>query len=316
MLAKTTPRTILGLIMLALNVFLGACTNAPPAEKIILKTARPGGLLWLGMDNIVYVLNADQGGPIRSTLPPGLGDEPDWSADGEWIAFSSTRIEGGQAGGVSHIFVMRSDGSQRTAIADNGADPMWSPSGDQIVYHVWNTNEIYLADAKCVKENRVCELPALLGLGGRPTWSPDGKQIVYNTLESDGFTSDGITILTLETKTALKLPGSQECDDPRWSPKGSQIVASCKGAISIFTADGTSSLRLSGGGGAWPRWSPDGSRIAFLGGSHYDKNLGKGLNGEGTVQSNAIFVMNADGTNLKRLSLRNDEEVLWYSWMP
>ena len=35
-----------------------------------------------------------------------------------------------------------------------------------------------------------------------------------------------------------------------------------------------------------------------------------------TNRSNAIFLMNADGTDVIRLSLRDDETVLWYAWLP
>ncbi len=34
-----------------------------------------------------------------------------------------------------------------------------------------------------------------------------------------------------------------------------------------------------------------------------------------TVRSNAIFIMDNDGTNIVRLSLRDDEYVLWFAWL-
>ncbi len=47
-----------------------------------------------------------------------------------------------------------------------------------------------------------------------------------------------------------------------------------------------------------------------------DVGLGRSLNFESTVYSEAIFVMNVDGSHVIRVSKRNDEYPLWLAWMP
>ena len=69
-----------------------------------------------------------------------------------------------------------------------------------------------------------------------------------------------------------------------------------------MNADGSGVTQLTNsGGGEVPAWSPDGTRIAFV--SSRDNPSGTG-----------IFVMNADGTNLKRLTLNpvySDSSPAW-----
>ena len=100
---------------------------------------------------------------------------------------------------------------------------------------------------------------------------------------------------------------------PKWSPDGSKIVYtkdtvtsgdpfgnSIDSGIWVMNADGTGATELYGVSGMadWlatrPAWSPDGSKIAFE---------TFGLCG-GVFCGNFIFVMDADGGNLRQLTTR------------
>ena len=69
--------------------------------------------------------------------------DPDWSPDGQRITFDSGNS--GQPGTKGNIYVMRADGSGRTRLTDRAPvrkgkgikgvnNPVWSPSGTQIMY--------------------------------------------------------------------------------------------------------------------------------------------------------------------------------------
>jgi uncharacterized repeat protein (TIGR01451 family) len=86
---------------------------------------------------------------------------------------------------------------------------------------------------------------------------------------------------------------------PAWSPDGARLaVSGSPYGLFVLNADGSNQVQLttSSQDGS-PTWSPDGTRLAF-GGSR----------GPGTF---GIYVMNSDGTNVKRIADGNDP-----SWSP
>ena len=312
------------LFVLLFGVWLTACTSQQmPKEGAIVLGALSGPL------NLpaTYVVSTNGGGGVKvslpwelTSLPWALGNEPEWSPDGKWIIYSTQfqvmRSED------STIYLMRSDGSQKIAVIHNkwgSYDPSWSPDGTHISYSGRDDNGagIFTLDVQCFQlNNHGCNpSPVFLTLGdGVPDWSPDGKKIVY-PLKGKIFVidSDG-------TGQPLNLtPNMKYCDSPKWSPDGARIVFSCYNTdqfdIWIVKPDCTNLINLTNGVGSntQPDWSPNGSKIAFI---SQREGLGKMIGTEDTIRSNAIFIMNPDGSGIVRLSLSDDEDVLWYSWLP
>lgn len=90
--------------------------------------------------------------------------------------------------------------------------------------------------------------------------------------------------------------------DPVWSPDGQRIVFSTYMDIEVINADGSGRQRLIGGTeyeNNQPAWSPDGKQIVFR--STKDTEGGE------------IYVMNADGSHLQRLTHNGTSEFrpLW-----
>lgn len=135
---------------------------------------------------------------------------------------------------------------------------------------------------------------------GNPAWSPDGKKIVLNKNEIiHTMNADGSNI----TSTG------QSGYYAKWFPDGSKIVFNLGGSISIMNIDGSDQKRLIAPANN-PTISPDGKQIAFSAG---------GVPGVPVTPDEGIgiFVINSDGTNVKRIAYDFPRgELILPSWSP
>lgn len=224
------------------------------------------------------------------------------------IAFTSNRD------GNAEIYIMNADGSNVRRLTNSPlADysPAWSPDGSQIAFtsNRDGAAEIYVMNAD---GTNLRTLTPNLDDATYPDWSPDGEQIIFTYLRDDNpdrdqvirvrdqdiyiINVDGTNLRNLTPDTAVNLSSS-------WSPDGTQIVfASYRDMSSgLFLMDvvGNNVRRLTEAGKlshyASPVWSPDGTQIAFT-----------GVQDEHAQLFVDIYLMNADGSNIRRLT--NDVE--------
>ena len=241
------------------------------------------------------------------------------------IAFVSDR-DGNQG-----IYVMDYDGSNVTKLTSDLAFncfPVWSPDASKIAFtsdRDGNT-EIYVIDTDGSNLVNLSNNPARDGIG-KPdsfwlffpeliSWSPDGSKIAFVS-DRDGNTE--IYVINTDGSNPTNLTNNPSNDYfPVWSPDGSKIVYASEldGDMEIYTMDddGSNPTNLTNNldSDLFPVWSPDGSKIVFV--SSKGEDLGEMVGWE--IYSDALFLMNADGTDMLRLILRNDENVIWYAWLP
>lgn len=144
-----------------------------------------------------------------------------------------------------------------------------------------------------------------------PAWSPDGTRIVFRS-ERDG--SSQIYVMNADGTGQRNISRTVEDNwGPAWSPDSAWIVFnSGRGSQHramdgyVMRPDGSDVRKL---GDIWleyPAWSPDGRRIAFM--SMMPEAFGTNPHYE-------IFVMNTDGSEVKRLTYGHGEDG-YPAWSP
>jgi Tol biopolymer transport system component len=162
--------------------------------------------------------------------------------------------------------------------------------------------DIYVLDVATGRTHRITRDK---GLDTSPAWSPDGKKIAFSGTR--GSNAD-IYIITSGSGDVARLTTDGDWEDePTWSPDGTKIAYSSGSGLGgsdiwVRNADGTGTAVNITNNAAWdssPTWSPDGTKIAFTssrGGSGSDRD---------------IYIMNADGTGAKRLTLGGGILAAW-----
>jgi len=141
-----------------------------------------------------------------------------------------------------------------------------------------------------------------------------------------------IFILDLDNKSTTKVPGSEQCITPAWSPDGTMLAFNCYGegdTVYISTLDGQQRYPIlphppilqSGG----PAWSPDGNWLAYFAGqfrsgiapeyngiyittveSILENEIPSHKNTRGPIYQTSRYSWTADGEHLAYLSQPNE----------
>lgn len=213
----------------------------------------------------VEVHTVSWGGTDRTVLSSGAADTaPAWSPDGRHVAF--LRSEAPRDG----LYVVASDGSATTRLADGGHNPSWAPDSARIV-----------SAPATVDEPRPLRITGLDGSstpvpgtegGTSPVWAPNGAHIAYLAPDGGGLTvvrPDGSDRRVIHDDVALH---------PEWSPDSTRVAFVRRGSdrdqLMLAHRDGTRTTTLAEFEEiATPAFAPDGGHLAVAaadGGGSFD----------------------------------------------
>lgn len=289
----------------------------------------------------VWVANTDGSGARQFTRGAKSASNPDWSPDGNWLAFQSGRADDAapasgddEKGPKTQIWVLPMAGGEARPVTDAEAGVgsfRWSPGGTRIAYTMRDPET--KAERKRKREKRDVELvdqefkyshvyvttfdptsdeiaPSVRLTGGEMhvtgfDWAPDGKRIAFSHQVdpriNTGRLSGDISIVTL--------PG----DDVLASAKA--VNANEKDPDDTDDADDTDAApvpalgrveSLVGGAGVErsPYWSPDGRWIAYVSTGTKPEPIGLG----------DLYLIAAGGGEARRLAPTPNRSASILAW--
>ena len=292
-----------------INKFLLGCvasavvTSALSVESTSRDETRLAFVSIRSGDPHIYVRD-EKGMDQMLTHGKGVHTQPAIAADGR-VAFVMQRQ------GIPTIFTMQADGSQqkRLTLTDRAESaPSWSPDGKLIAFFSMGMdsgiNELHLFDLERGTTTKF--VAPGKDMGPSPaTWAADGKRLVVlaadASAKSQVFVADRGTGSFRDISSKFAPRGAASA---HLSPDGQRVawVPDMRGRLPVIVTniDTGESKDLTAGvesNHETPRWSPDGKRIAFV-----------SARGGEMDQRNDIFVMDADGKNVRNLSLNPMED--------
>ncbi len=241
---------------------------------------------------------------VQLTDGAGYDYQPDWSADGRWVVYSSYRDD------AVELWVLDLANGATRALTANGAvnvEPRFSPDGTRIAFVSTLYHRRFHVFAAGFDAGRIGNPERLTGEFKSelpryyyspfdheisPVWTRDGQSIVYvsnrnhlygtggfwRTAAIPGADAPGVATPGVATP-GVATPGAQELhyEETNWkarpdlSPDGSRLVFSSYLGRSwhnlwVMPAGGGDAFPLAYGD--WdqtnPRWSPDGRQVAFI----------------------------------------------------
>jgi TolB protein len=260
-------------------------------------TTGPGSLAWSpDSSELIYSMAGSLwrqriGGRAAQQLTAAASYDyqPDWSADGRWVVYSSYRAD------AVELWLLDLGTGASHALTKNGAvntEPRFSPDGKRIVFTSTLYNKRFHVFTADLEDGKLAHIARLTGERRstlpryyyspfdheiNPLWSRDGRDIVYVSNRNHIYGTGGFW------RVAASSAGDADARElhyeetnwkarPDMSPDGSRLVySSYAGGRSwhnlwLMPAAGGDPFPITYGDWdmTYPRWSPDGTRVAFI----------------------------------------------------
>jgi Tol biopolymer transport system component len=281
---------------IGLTMLVGSAGGSPSQRNNIVFLSNRDGGEWQ-----IYLMDLD-GSHQRRLIPHrpypwALVASADLSPDGRYVAFGTWTSLGGNKA-ERWLYLIDVDGSHLRRLTDRqGVDPAFSPDGRRVAFVSYESGLIYVMN---IDGSNVVNTAQP---GYAPAWSPDARRIAFNC----GYSPPQICAMDDDGARLVHITNDHFWNyAPQYSPDGRIIVffserdcaPDCY-EIYAMTSDGSNLRRLSPpsmGIRTRPSFTSDG-RILFV-----QTNWHRRPNGTMQRDDSQIYVMNADGTNVRRLT--------------
>jgi len=144
---------------------------SPDGKRIAFTDVVPGKRIK------IHILPAE-GGTTQEVMPGETTDrQPDWSPDGNYLAF--IRVWGEDSSAL-HLYDFRSQQVSRIPDSEGKSNPHWSPNGQTIAANALDSKGLVIFEMATKKWSKLTDLPV-----GFYHWSRDGKYIYFDTLTAN-----------------------------------------------------------------------------------------------------------------------------------
>ena len=223
----------------------------------------------------------------RLTEAEGFVNYPSWSPDGEYIAVVAYTPGGDSQPSIGHYHYSEYGHQYQMSvdvalIAANGTSPqeetlariqspgsgrvalyapVWSPSGRQLAYLVYEGEEYLFTTAVFVADIDGSDLARIGHAESPPTWSPDGEELAFVSVEEEE-----VVVYASSPDGAVQREvwrGTGGYGQAYWSPDGTEILVITDQAYLVSADGGEQRALVPDRRVSHAAWSPDGSMIAL-----------------------------------------------------
>lgn len=277
--------------------------------------------------NQVWLCNADGSNHVQLTKGDKNSSNPQWSPDGKWITFTSSRD------GKANLYVLPVGGGESEKLTDVKTavgNYKWSNDGSMIAFLMQDAaeskeekdkkakNDWYFMD-ETIKQNRIYILwPGKKDTAGKYVqkklttenyninafdWSADGKTIAYSHGKSpevnDNVYSD-ISMIDIENGTIKSIANTGAGEtNPAYSPDGKLIAYYCTADPADWPGPKHAKIYSVADGKTWRLKATPDENGGIVGWSADGKNV---LWSEANKTLSSVYALSADGNSIKEWS--------------